>query len=374
MREALLGPILAACLVATACAHGIKVHPNEASALGDARYITFFVLQGNSSGSTIVDQQLKADLEMELTDKGLVEASPEEAQTVVIVHTATPTTHSRDAFYQGWGGWAWRLADTRAPGGTEDYKSGTVVVDVFDAWTKKLLWHGSAANGLNSGSGAGSHHAASRMFRDLPFGGSRTGSPTPAGTPPPVASDRGMRIIFSPGPAILIRIDGEPTYEQVAGTDLRRVINTTALIVRDVAGVHYLRRGNKWMEAYDLNGSWSTAGTVPEGAEVALKQALGDSDMDLFAVGQIQSPVPAVYVSTTPAELIVTHGEPQYAPFNGTPLLYVRNATGWVFREPTDREVYVRVADGWFRAWTTNGPWEPVRHDKLPADLAGIRN
>jgi hypothetical protein len=132
--------------------------------------------------------------------------------------------------------------------------------------------------------------------------------------------------------------------------------------------------GEMWMEAYDLTGSWATAGTVPEGAEVALKQALDDSRMDLFAIGQIQSPVPAVYVSTTPAELIVTDGEPQYAPFNGTPLLYVRNAAGWVFREPTDRELYVRVADGWFRAWTTNGPWEPVRHDRLPADLAGVRN
>jgi hypothetical protein len=84
--------------------------------------------------------------------------------------------------------------------------------------------------------------------------------------------------------------------------------------------------------------------------------------------------MPVVCVSTTPAELIVTDGEPEYAPFNSTPLLYIRNTTGRVFREPTDQELYVRVPSGWFRAWTTNGPWEPVPEDKLPADLAAVRN
>jgi hypothetical protein len=144
MRRAHVGAILAACLWMTTDASGVTVHANEASAVAGARYVTFFVLQGNSSGSMTVDRQLRTDIETALTDKGFVEASSEEAQAVVIVHTASPAKHSRDAFYKGWGGWDWRLADTRAPAGTEDYKVGTVVVDVFDAWTKKLLWHGFA--------------------------------------------------------------------------------------------------------------------------------------------------------------------------------------------------------------------------------------
>lgn len=378
MRGVPLTAMIAAGLCMTASAPIMTVNRNEASTVTGSRYVTFFVLQGNSSGSTIVDRQLKADIETELTDNGLVAASPEEAQAVVVVHTATPAKHSRNAFYQGWGdGWDWRLADAPARNGTEDYKVGTLVVDLFDAWTKKLLWHGSASNGVMGGSSARPYltkHAATRIFRHFPFGGYPADSPALPGTPSAMASDQGMRIIFSPAPALLVRINGEPRYEQLIGTDLQRVINSTALIVRDVAGMHYFRRGDTWMEAYDLTGPWSTAGTVPEGAEVAVKEALSDIRTDLFASAQSHGPTPMVCVSTTPAELIVTDGEPQYAPFNGTPLLYIRNTTGIVFREPTDQELYVRVPAGWFRAWTANGPWEPVPADKLPADLAGIRN
>jgi hypothetical protein len=377
MRKAPLGTILVTCLWMTGCAYGIAGHRDEASAVADARYVTFFVLPGSSSGSMMVDRQLKADIETELGEKGLVATSPEEAQAVVIVHTATRGHHSRHAFYQGWGGgWDWRLPDALASKGTDDYKVGTLVVDVFDAWTKKLLWHGSASNSVIQGSSTRTYvrrNAAARIFRNMPLGGYQAGSPAPD-TDSRTANDQRLRIIFSPVPALLVRIDGEPTYEPVTGTDLQRVINTTAVIVRDVAGMHYFRRDGTWMEADEITGPWSRAGTVPAVAEVALQRALTEAGTDLFASAQSRGPTPVVYVSTTPAELIITEGEPQYAPFNRTPLLYIRNTTGIVFREPTDRELYVRVPTGWFRAWTTNGPWEPVPEDKLPTDLAGIRD
>jgi hypothetical protein len=73
-----------------------------------------------------------------------------------------------------------------------------------------------------------------------------------------------------------------------------------------------LRRGDTWMEAYDVTGSWSTSGTVPEGAEIALKQALSGDRTDLFASGQSHGATPVVCVSMTPAELIITDGEAEY--------------------------------------------------------------
>jgi hypothetical protein len=57
-------------------------------------------------------------------------------------------------------------------------------------------------------------------------------------------------------------------------------------------------------------------------------------------------------------------------PFGGTPLLHVKNTEDAVFKEPTDQEFYVHVDDGWFRAWTTNGPWQQVSESELPLDLA----
>jgi hypothetical protein len=43
-----------------------------------------------------------------------------------------------------------------------------------------------------------------------------------------------------------------------------------------------------------------------------------------------------------------------------------------VFKEPTDKQLYVRLADGWVRAWTISGPWQRISEAALPDDLALI--
>ena len=55
----------------------------------------------------------------------------------------------------------------------------------------------------------------------------------------------------------LIRIDGDPVYRRIEGTDLERIVNTKVLIVRDSADIHYLKVRDGWMEAYGLMGDWS---------------------------------------------------------------------------------------------------------------------
>jgi hypothetical protein len=373
MRRTPLVSLFAACLWTSACAYGITAHPNTSSAVADARYATFFVLQGNSSGSTTVDRQLRSDIEAELTDKGLVEASPEEAGAVVIVHTATPARHSRTAFYQGWGGWHWRIADPRTSNADDDYRPGTLVADVFDAWTKTLVWHGAATDRVATSAGNAhlTHHSAARIFTHFPFAGSQTASRAFGAARPTVGEQR-LQIIVSAQPAVLVRIAGEPRYELVTGTDLQRVTNSRALIVRGVAGMHYLRLGDAWLEAYNLTGPWSWAGTVPDGVDVALRRVSSDTRMELFASTSRDGAVPVVYVATTPATLIVTEGAPTYEPFNGTLLMRMTNTSATIFQEPTDHELYVRLPAGWFRAWTTNGPWQQVPDDTLPADLVRV--
>ena len=60
--------------------------------------------------------------------------------------------------------------------------------------------------------------------------------------------------------------------------------------------------------------------------------------------------VPNVIVTTTPTELIVTDGAPDWAPLQGTNLLYVKNTTGNVFKDLNDQNTYVLVTGRWFRA------------------------
>jgi hypothetical protein len=195
---------------------------------------------------------------------------------------------------------------------------------------------------------------------------------TTVSTPPPSR----LRILFAQAPALLVRIDGRPVYRPIAGTDLERLVNTTALIVRESAGVHYLKVAGGWMQAYTLSGYWSASG-VPPGATEALHGAAdAAAAAELVAADsiaqarQFEQRPPAVFISFEPAALIVTDGPARYQAIEGTSLEYLVNTAAEVFREPTDQELYVRIEEQWYRSWRTDGPWDFVSTADLPTDIA----
>ena len=87
-----------------------------------------------------------------LTEKGL---TPVESggDIAIVAMEMTKNQQTLNTFYDGFGGgWGWR----RFGGGfgdatttTENYKVGTLVVDLFDANTKKLIWRGSSSDTLS---------------------------------------------------------------------------------------------------------------------------------------------------------------------------------------------------------------------------------
>ena len=191
------------------------------------------------------------------------------------------------------------------------------------------------------------------------------------------------RLLFANRPAILIQISGNPMYRPIRGSDLERIVNTKAFIVRDTAGIHYLKVFDGWMEAYGLRGMWSVAGVPPPGAERALQRLAATRAVDLLGAMAARpsgsrptlddATAPAIYISTEPAELIVTDGPPRFAAVDGTSLEYVENTTANIFKEPTDQELYVLISGRWLRAWTTDGPWQVVARSDLPSDIQAIR-
>jgi hypothetical protein len=204
-------------------------------------------------------------------------------------------------------------------------------------------------------------------------GAQRPSQRTAIRNPPP-------RFVFSAVPAILIPVEGEPVYRAVKGTSLQRVVNTRPLLLRDRQGEYYLKVFDGWMSARDLNGPWGVAGIVPAELNIALGEAskahlvdplTGQSTPDSPAPS-LATMVPAIHVATAPTELVVTDGEPRYAPIAGTRLLYVENTTGNVFKDTADSRTYVLVSGRWFRAPGPNGPWEFVAATALPADFARI--
>jgi hypothetical protein len=190
-------------------------------------------------------------------------------------------------------------------------------------------------------------------------------------------------IYFLESPALHIQIDGVPVYRPIEGTDLERIINTNALILRDPAGIHYLKVVDGWMESYMLTGYWSPSGGEPEGARTALARVEYATLANLFggdgvsaaitgAVPQLSDRGPTILVSRQATELIVTDGPPVYKRVEGSSLEYLANSAAHVFREPTDQELYVLLAGRWFRGWTENGPWEYIDSRDLPADIAHL--
>jgi len=65
----------------------------------------------------------------------------------VSVNVATQEEQTLNSFYNGFGPWAWGLGPTTT---IETYTEGTIVADLFDAHTKKLVWRGVAHKEVSS--------------------------------------------------------------------------------------------------------------------------------------------------------------------------------------------------------------------------------
>ncbi len=364
---------------ASGCAYGIKAssdYKRQGNPLNDR---TFFLLKGNSSGESAADARVATDVVSALRSKGWTEVPEGEGETAVVIHAATPSEHTYEAFYRGWGGWRWRGLDSGTKAG-EDYKVGTVVVTIFDADTKQAVWRGAAPDAISDSARQPDQvHAGSvaRMFARFPDG-LQTAAPAAAADGASPARTEAPQILFSATPALLIPIDGDPVYHDVDGTGLQRITNTKPLILRDESGTFYLRILNGWMEAYSLEGLWSVAGVPPENADAALRNAAAAKGVDLLDGGDAGNAhltderAPAIYIATIPSALVVTDGAPQFAAVPGTSSEYIANTSSKVYRESTDQELYL-LADGrWFRSWTTTGPWQVVPGDQLPADIARV--
>jgi hypothetical protein len=178
--------VAAAALAAmsTACGYSIKASTDYDRNVVFSNYHSFFMMKGNSSGNPLLDQRAAADVKDALMNKGWMEVPEGDGETAVVVHAATKTKHTYETLYDGWGGWGWRRGWGGGIGGrfggattfVNDYKVGTLVVDIFDAKSKEAIWHGYASDAMsdNAGSNAKATEAAvDKMFDRFP--------PSPAG-------------------------------------------------------------------------------------------------------------------------------------------------------------------------------------------------
>jgi len=178
-------------------------------------------------------------------------------------------------------------------------------------------------------------------------------------------------IYYSTRPAILVNFDGDPVWSPIKDNDLKFAVNTNWDVFQlESASTIYLRHDNTWLKAASLKGPWSAAGQLPASFPKLPKD---DNWSDVVAAlpGGAVTSVPTVFVSTTPAELILVPGAPTYQAVAGTSLVWASNTDADIFRLGAKGTVYFLVSGRWFSAPDFNGPWKFASLE-LPADFRKI--
>jgi hypothetical protein len=93
--------------------------------------------------------RIKEAVNSALTAKGWTHV-PSGGNVSVVAIEMTRNQQTLDTFYNGFGrGWRWGGGFGDATTTVENYKVGTLVVDLFDANSKKLVWRGSSSDTLS---------------------------------------------------------------------------------------------------------------------------------------------------------------------------------------------------------------------------------
>ena len=100
------------------------------------------------TANSIWDERVKDAINSALVAKGLTEV-PSGGDIAVKAVESTKNQQTLQTFYDGMGGgWRWRgFGDSTTT--VENYKVGTLVVDMFDASSQNLVWRGSASDTLS---------------------------------------------------------------------------------------------------------------------------------------------------------------------------------------------------------------------------------
>ena len=193
----------------------------------------------------------------------------------------------------------------------------------------------------------------------------------------PVRNDP-PRIVFSAQPTVLVPVDGQPVFDPLQqAPGFQRAINTRALFLQDQTGTLYVNAAGFWYQAPPgllANNPWLVLASPPTSLLSAAQAASAVSTPDplLPADGKPAQSAPAVLVASQPTELVLTSGQPQIAPLDGTSLLTMTNADHAVFIVAATNDYYVLVSGRWFKASNISGPWTYVPGNALPPDFARI--
>jgi hypothetical protein len=123
--------------------------------------------------NSLWDARIQRALDAQLAAKGWTKV--ENGGDVAVVAIATShTERTLQTFYDGMGGgWRWRGFGGMGEATTteQDYKEGTLVVDMYDAKTKQLIWRGSSEDTVSNNAQKNEKNldkGVAKMFKKFP--------------------------------------------------------------------------------------------------------------------------------------------------------------------------------------------------------------
>lgn len=140
-----------------------------------SKYKTYYITIGKPFGTQLSQERAVAAVDSALKSKGWTkQATLDNASAAVIVNGAAQQNETSTTMYTGGGfaGWGWGGGGMgMATTSTSTYTTGTMVVDIFDAQSKQLLFRGQASETVSSKSEKNIeaiYKACAKMFKDFP--------------------------------------------------------------------------------------------------------------------------------------------------------------------------------------------------------------
>ena len=167
--------------------------------------------------------------------------------------------------------------------------------------------------------------------------------------------------------------DGEPVLAPVAGTPLTVAVNTNWDVFVDGSSKSwYWLNNGAWLRAADVKGAWAPAGSLPAAfSSLPDDRNFADVRKQVPGRGLNAADMPQVFVSTTPAEIIVTQARRRYTAIPGTQLQYVANTDAP--RSATRATGDVLPGVGALVLGARPAGAMELRHRSLPADSRASR-
>lgn len=145
LRRILLG-VTIALAVGTSVAWAQKVKTDFDPSADFSSYRTYYWAKAAPiPGNDLMNQRVVAAVDQWLTSKGWTKVPEGQGDIAVAVNISTKESQSLNTFYDGMGGWGyrgWGGGMGSATTTVSTYVDGTMLVDLFDAKTKKLVWRG----------------------------------------------------------------------------------------------------------------------------------------------------------------------------------------------------------------------------------------